>query len=316
VDVFENATRIPLVTVVEYLARLDPAARIRFVEDPRLIFHTSDVTALRERWTEHGRVFDVRTPILGMLGASSPLASFFTEDVLGAHDEERLLAFYDTLHHRLVEIFLEVDRRISPARAVRMDGEDAFSRRACAVVGVRPDTKTSFSRGPMLALGRLFGVRPGTRDALDAALQTALPTYSIDIDDVIPRDIPLIDEQTATLGAHAVLGRSVLGGHILGQTGLIRLSFGRIHDEELEGLLPGGHLHRGVRDVVEQSTVGLADVEIDAEIASGLEPIVRLGDEQTCLGANALLGRAPDASPLHVRISLGAEERVVYGPSE
>lgn len=310
----EELARVPLFTLVEHLRRLDPNARIRFLEDPRLVFHPSDVTEVRERRGDDGRIFEIRTPILGVLGSGSPLASFFTEDVLRSlsNDDDQVLAFFDTLHHRVVELLIEAERRASPGRIVRIDGEDTFSRRARATAGIPNEAPHGVRREAFLGLGRLLGVRPRTTDALDAALQLALPEYSIRIDDFIARDIPLADGQNAVLGRHAVLGTALLGGHVIGQTGLVRLAFGRVHDDELADLSPGGRLHRVLSDVVDRTTGGFIEAEIDVEIARGHEPLLRLGDETTRVGAGALLGRADDAPPLHVRIPLHGDRDVTY----
>lgn len=317
-ELFESANRIPLFALVQHLARLDPNARIRFRQDPRLIFHSSEVTKLDEAWIEGKRVFEVQTALLGVIGASSPLATFFSEDVLGelSRDDETLLAFYDTLHHRLLELLVEADRRASPVRIVRVDGEDAFTRRARAVAGTRPWRTGGFPREAMLGLGRLVGVRPRTLDALVAALRVALPAYSIRVDDFIARDIELMDDQRAVLGLHAFLGMSLLGGHVVRQTGLVRLSLGPVRQDELESLSPGGEVFRLLFDIVEQATSGLVDAELDVELARGDEPVVRLGDERTPLGAGALLGRADDAPPVRVRIPLTVDASLTYGAAE
>ena len=317
-EIFDRARRIPLFALVQYLKRLHPTARLRYLEDPSLTFHSSDVTDLAERWTPTGRIFDIRTPILGVIGASSPLASFFTEAVLAdlGNDDSKVLAFHDILHHRLVELLVDAERRSLPSYVVRGDGEDAFTRRVRAGVGIRDDQPYGFSREAMLGLGRLLVTRPHTSDALKAALTLALPAHLIRFDHLVARDVPLEATQTAVLGRHATLGTSLIGGHVIGQTGLLRLSAGRVHGDELAALLPGGHLHRILAAVIEHSTTGLLDVELDVEVARGHEPSLRLGDERACLGAGALLGRAEDASPLHARIPISGDASVTYGPLE
>jgi type VI secretion system protein ImpH len=317
VDLFENANRIPLFALVQHLARVDPNALIRFRQDPRLIFHASEVTKLEEAWIEGKRVFEIHTALLGVIGASSPLATFFSENVLGAlsRDDETLLAFYDMLHQRLVELLVEADRRASPLRIARLDGEDTFTARARAASGTRSE-RNGFPREAILGLGRLVGVRPRTRDALVAALRVALPTYSIRVDDFIARDVSLTGEQRAVLGQHAFLGMSLLGGHVVRQTGLIRLSLGPVRKDDLPSLSPGGDVFNVLFDVVEESTAGLVDAELDVELARGDEPVVRLGDERTPLGAGALLGRADDAPPVCVRIPLAVDAGLTYGSAE
>ncbi len=326
-DLFERAAQIPLFSLVQHLARLDPTARIRFLGDPRLVFHASEVSELRERWTDAGRVFEVRTPVLGIVGAESPLASFFTEDVLRdlAFDEERALVLYDTFHHRLVELLIDADRRTSPGRAVRSDGADVFTSHARAVARSRlapaaildpRAASPGLSREAMLGLGRILGVRPRVTEALDAALQVALPMHAIRIEDLLARDVAIADDQRAILGQHASLGMSLLGGHVPLQTDLLRLSLGPVDREELAALSPEGRLHGILADVVEQMTSGLVCAELEVTVAHGHEPALRLGDEGARLGPRALLGRAPSAAPLRARIPLSTDGIVTFGSDD
>ena len=110
----DRARGIPFVTLVEHLERrlsTQPVGAtgllrnelLRFRHDPELVFHTSDVASMR--LGPGGRIVLTST-FLGATGAVSPLATFFTEDILRdrAQDGSSLGAFYDLFHHRLLAL--------------------------------------------------------------------------------------------------------------------------------------------------------------------------------------------------------------------
>jgi type VI secretion system protein ImpH len=331
-----RARRLPFFALVQHLERLDPAAApvggrgpvsaesIRFHHDVNLVFHPGDVAALRFVTRRGSSLAVLTTTFLGIVGSVSPLATFFTEDVLRgeAHDDPTLRAFYDVFHHRLIALLYRALSRAVPGAEVRARGDDRVTLRSLAMVGLVPASAEGASSPPgssaravtpreWLGASRALGRRPRSRDALEAALRLALPHLPSTVIDFVPRDVPLAEDQRAQLGvANVTLGRGArLGRHLLRQSGLVRVAVGPVDRGAFDGLMPGGVDHARVRGAVDAVLGGLLDAEVEIEIACGAEPRARLGGSGggsvgTRLGRTALVVRPRTSVPVRARVAL------------
>jgi type VI secretion system protein ImpH len=298
-----RAREIPFVALVEHLARLfgtrvGEAALvrdepIRFRHDPSLIFHTGDVASMEVR----DGVVEVTSTFLGATGAVSPLAAFFTEDLLRADaaDGPTLGAFYDLLHHRLLALTFRALARRRPVFGVSRAGNDPLTVRALATLGLGPKRADApLSTLALLGRGRLLARRPRGREALEQALALAFPRLRVAVADFVERRVSLPREQRFSLGrANHALGRETrLGRHRQAQSDRIRLRLGPVDRPAFERLLPGGPDHRALLRVVREITGGLLDVEVELEVLRGEEPRASLGNPGRRSASGAALGRS------------------------
>lgn len=298
-----RAREIPFIALVEHLARLfgtrvgeatllreEP---IRFRHDPSLVFHTGDVASMEVR---DGVVW-VTSTFLGATGAVSPLAAFFTEDLLRADaaDGPTLSAFYDLLHHRLLALTFRALARSRPAFGVVRSGNDPLTRRALSTLGLGPKrAEAPLSSLALLGRARLLARRPRGREALEQALALAFPRLRVTVTDFVERRVALPREQRFCLGqSNHQLGRETrLGRHRQAQSDRIRLRLGPVDRPAFERLLPGGPDHRALLRVVREITGGLVDVEVEIEVERGEEPRASLGRPKGASTSGALLGRS------------------------
>jgi type VI secretion system protein ImpH len=320
-----RAPRIPFVTLIEHLERLltgappvgtSPLARdevIRFRHDPSLVFHASDIAKMRVV----GKSVDVTSTFLGATGAVSPLASFFTEDVLRseAQDSATLGAFYDLFHHRLLALCYRALRRSRLAWSIHESGADVLTGRALASAGLWPKREdAALSSVAMLGRARVLARRPRSRQALEAALALAFPSLRVRIVDFFPRRVRLADEQRLRVGRqnHRLGAETRVGRHMTGQSDVVRLEMGPVDRTTFDLLLPGGRENRRLRRVVDDITGGMLDVEVEIEILKGEEPRAALGRRPGAttgarLGRSSLVLLSRSPRSLRVRISLGAD---------
>lgn len=298
-----RAREIPFVALVEHLARLfgtrvgeatllreEP---IRFRHDPSLVFHTGDVASMEVR---DGVVW-VTSTFLGATGAVSPLAAFFTEDLLRADaaDGPTLSAFYDLLHHRLLALTFRALARSRPAFGAVRSGNDPLTRRALSTLGLGPKrAEAPLSSLALLGRARLLARRPRGREALEQALALAFPRLRVAVTDFVERRVALPREQRFCLGqSNHQLGRETrLGRHRQAQSDRIRLRLGPVDRPTFERLLPGGPDHRALLRVVREITGGLVDVEVEIEVERGEEPRASLGRPGGASTSGARLGRS------------------------
>jgi len=320
-----RAPRIPFVTLIEHLERLYPGAPpvgtsalardevIRFRHDPSLVFHASDIAKMRVV----GATVDVTSTFLGATGAVSPLASFFTEDVLRseAQDSVTLGAFYDLFHHRLLALCYRALRRSRVAWSIHESGADVLTGRALASAGLWPKREgAALSSVAMLGRARILARRPRSRQALEAALALAFPLLRVRIVDFFPRRVRLADEQRLRVGRqnHRLGASTRLGRHMTGQSDVVRLEIGPVGRATFDLLLPGGRENVRLRKVVDDVTGGMLDVEAEIEILEGEEPRAALGRRPGAtvgarLGRSSLVLHSQSRRSLRVRIALGAD---------
>ncbi len=318
-----RARRVPFFALVRHLERLfqadarvgglGPAAAevVRFRHDIHPIFHASDITRLRV--VHHGDALRVEltTGFLGVVGSVSPLANYFTDDVLRAEslDEESVRAFYDLFHHRLIAFVYSAELRASAWAEIRADGSDRVTRRSLNFAGLtaRPAGEAGLAPRQWLGLARVMGRRPRTRDALERALAVGFPGTPIRVIDFLTRDVALPASERSQLGVRNVdLGRGArLGARLLRQSGLLRLVVGPVDRAAFDALLPGTVNHSRLRAIVDSVTGGMLDVDAEIEIRRGEEPRARLGARYgTRLGSNTLVVRPRTDRSLLVRVPL------------
>jgi type VI secretion system protein ImpH len=323
-----SARRIPFFALARHLSRvlpspapiggLGPVAEevIRFRHDVQPIFHAGDVTGLRVLRRNGKRVVEITTAFLGIVGSVSPLANYFTDDVLRADslDETALRSFYDLFHHRLIAFVYGANLRAAPSWEVRGDGSDRVTRRSLALTASPRPADGAAGLGLLQwgGLARILGRRPRSRTALEAALLLAFPAMPIRVLDFLSRDVALPSRERAQLGVRNVtLGRGArLGSRLLRQTGLVRLAAGPLDRAAFDALLPGAPDHARLRAVLDSVTGGMLDADADLQIAFGEEPRARLGRAYgTRLGGAAVLTRPRTAGALRVRVPLTGDAR-------
>jgi type VI secretion system protein ImpH len=323
VELTRTARRIPFFALVRHLARLFPSSppvgglgpvseeAIRFRHDVQPIFHASDVTDLRIVRRGEAQTVELSTGFLGVIGSVSPLANFFTEDVLRAEslDEIALRSFYDLFHHRLIAFVYGAHLRAAPSWEVRADGTDRVTRRSLALAGSPRPVGGALGLSPLQwgGLARVIGRRPRGRAALEAALVLAFPNMPIRVIDFLSRDVNLPSRERARLGVcNVTLGRGArLGSRLLRQTGLVRLSAGPVGRMAFDALVPGGTDHGRLRAIVDSVTGGMLDADAEIQIAFGEEPRARLGSRFGArLGSTAVLARPRTTRELRVRVPL------------
>lgn len=322
----DRAPRIPFVTLIEHLERLLAGAApvgtsglvrdeaIHFRHDPSLVFHSSDIARMHVGGPAS---VDVTSTFLGATGAVSPLASFFTEDLLRSQtqDNPTLGAFYDLFHHRLLALCYRAMRRSRLAWSMHGNGADLVTGRALASVGLWPRREeAALSSLAMLGRARILARRPRSRQALEAALALAFPALRVRLVDFFPRRVRLGDEQRLRVGKknHRLGAETRIGRHMVGQSDLVRLEIGPVDRTTFDLLLPGGRENLRLRKVVDDITGGMLDVEAEIELLKGEEPRASLGRRPGAttgarLGRSSLVLRSRSTQSLRVRIALGAD---------
>jgi len=287
---------------------------IRFLHDPALVFHASDISGIKlvERSGLPPRV-DLTTTFLGLVGASSPLATVFSEDVLKAEwrDEYSLRSFYDIFHHRLVSLFFRAWHRTRFAAAFQGDGSDVFSRRMLSFVGVdlggaRP--KRGLSPLELLALAPLVAGGGKTARTMQIVLERFTKT-KVQVEQFVARQVSIGEEQRCLLGVQncTLNDDFVIGSQVIDRSGRFRVVVGPVDYETFETLMPGGRRHAHLREVIMQFSPGHLEPELEVFVGAEQTPRFQLaGESGSQLGVTTHL--APDeAKPMRARVMLSED---------
>jgi|CZKU01.1.fsa_nt_gi type VI secretion system protein ImpH len=262
------------------------AEAIRFLHDPSLVFHSSDIASIRVVPQPDGPArIDVTTTFLGLIGPSSPLATVFSEDVLNAEfrDQPSLRSFYDLFHHRLISLFFRSWHRARFSAAFQPEGTDPFTRRMLAFVGVDLEgAAPQRGLGPLdlLALAPLLVAGGRTARTLQIALERVVKG-SVRIDQFVARTVQIGQDQRCLLGVQncTLDADFAIGSTVTDCSGRFRVVVGPVDYATFESFMPGGREHARLRDVIMQLSPGHLEPELEIFVGAAHTPRFQLGRE-------------------------------------
>lgn len=263
------------------IGHLGPAAResVWFRNDARLIFATADVTGI----STQGNHVVVTTTFLGLTGTTTPLAIFFAEDVIRSDDSagEALAAFYDLFHHRTISFIYRAWAKYRPMPQFLANGEDSFTRRSLALIGVAPDTPIAKGALPafdQLSLAPVLTGRVRSARTLKLVLARVFPGTPMDIESFVERRVVLEESERTRLGqVKTTIGRDfTVGRSVRDRSGRFRVRVGPVDHATSERFLPGGRDFPRLRDIIEHFTRGVLEAEMDVELDQSANPRFRL----------------------------------------
>jgi type VI secretion system protein ImpH len=283
------------------IGELGPARReaIRFVHDTQLIFHAADITEISPRVIRDGVPFtQVTSAFLGLYGTVSPLASYVSEE-------------YDIFHHRVLSLLYRAWKKYRFPAGFRIDGTDAFTKRALSFVGV--DAQAMPREGlpalQLLAVAPLLSIRTRPGRSLKLILERLFPDTDISVQSFIARRVLLKDDQLALLGVqNSALGQDLtIGRSVVDRSGRFRVGIGPVKYEVFEGLLPGGKYHPLLRKVIDQFSRGVLEVECEVTLDHADAPRFQLGAERGAkLGITTTL-RPPTGKAMTARFVMSED---------
>lgn len=255
---------------------------IRFRQDTSLTFSTTDVSQVSARaegddlWPANAsQPCGVMATFLGLHGAVSPLPSYFAEEVAKEGDGV-MRDFLDVFHHRWLSLFYRAISRYDAATEFTTDGQDIWSKRLLALVGLDAFDGAAPDREPPLPRWRLLRLAPVlcrprcTAWSLETALRDVLKDVvrgaEVAVEQFIGSWVPIHESQQTRLGiANSRLGRdTVLGRTAFDATGKFRITIGPIPRQEYDRLLADDRLLPRIHAIV--SLASRDDLEYDVAL--------------------------------------------------
>lgn len=255
---------------------------------------------------------------LALYGASSPLPSFYTEELIeearNDHDESR--RFLDIFNQSLYVLYY---RAFSAGRLGLRTIEEKDERIARLLQAL---SGFGFAREDSTGCADWLGALPAdlsciplltrhTRSArgLAVMLQFLLGRSGIDIEQCLPRVIPVPGQQRARLGGMR-LGEDVIGATVTDQEGAFRIHVYQVCRAELSDYLPGGEKLARMHAIVQRYLYLPLAWDLVLHLADNATRPARLG--MSTLGVSAFVCETQQVPARRFRIA--AHLRADSGP--
>jgi type VI secretion system protein ImpH len=233
----------------------DLLKRIRARPELSLAFPESDVTAIQELPDLPSR-FSITTTFLGLYGTSSPLPTFYTEDLLHEQAQDRSVSrdFIDIFNSRLYALYFAVWSHYRLCYKIEEAGDLETVHRLYCLLGYEGGTLRGHldDAYSLLRYTGLFIQRPRSAEGLRTLLADRLGEASVEIDQAVERSAVIPEDQRCYLDQSGCgLGETAyLGERIADRTGKIRVCIGPVKEAVFSALLPDQPLFREIGQMI------------------------------------------------------------------
>jgi type VI secretion system protein ImpH len=312
------------------LGQEGPASRetVRLRPSLSLAFPGSDVAAVEVLEDgETPRVL-VETNFLGLYGSTSPLPSFYAEELLqDSSDDSLVRGVLDLFHHRLLSLLYRCWKKYRPYLQFRPDGRDEFSWRLFCLIGMGIDEAAARCALPARWLLRYCGLlnqRPRSAAALRCVISDFFSGLPVEVTSYAERWVTIPDESRCRLGsANCRLGVDLqVGERVEDRAGKFRVTLGPMDLDTYIDFLPGRRNFDILSALARSCASDLLAYEIQLDLKTAGLPGMRLARDgmPPFLGETTWLGEreeivslrvpAPDAPPQPL-----ADETDQFAPS-
>jgi type VI secretion system protein ImpH len=258
-----------------------------------LAFPPRDLSSLR--WEDPEGVPQLEVNFFGLYGVSSPLPTFYTEDLIGEQNEDGSTArdFLDILHGVLYPLLYDSWEKVRLSLRAYEKGEEEVENLFHVFTGLsQPVFREADPLCPTaLRYAGLLTLHPRSARGLEEILSDVLEGVRVEIEQCVERTVPLPEEQRLFLGARLPLGEeTVLGDRIRNRSNQIRIRIGPVDNRGFETLLPARENFRKVAFWQEFYLTDPVSAEVSLLLEDREPEPVRLGATRRCrLGLDAWL---------------------------
>lgn len=287
--------------------------RIRVRPDLSLAFPESDITLIEEcPLKDEGEPpsFLITATFLGLYGTSSPLPTFYTEELFDEQSKDRSITrdFLDVLNAPLFHLYFKIWSKYRLFYKVVEQKDSETLERLYCLLGLeerelQKQTADSFSLLRYLGLISQF---PRSAEGLRCMLADRLGEPNLEIEQCVPRIAMIPQDQRGYLGKSCnILGRdSYLGMQVIDRTGKFLICAGPLESERFQCLLPDQpsfqDLARLVRFYLNQPFVWGLQLVVEKD---EIKPVV-LGEKRwSQLGWNSWIF-SPGFTPVNTSVEL------------
>ena len=205
-------------------------------------FPHMDLDALK--WGEDGKTALLDVNFFGIYGVSSPLPTFYTEDLIDYQNNDNTAPrdFLDILHGALYPLLHDSWKKYRLSLRAYEDEEDNVLDWFHTFTGLSeaPYRSQDPLYSTTLRYAGLLTQHPRSAKGLEAILSDVLGQTPVSIEQCPEKSVPIPKDQLLILGHSLRLGEdTVLGERITDRTNQIRIRVGPVENDAFDRLLPG-----------------------------------------------------------------------------
>lgn len=265
--------------------RSEEEESIRVRPELSLAFPPADVATIEEVNREKP-FYQITATLLGLYGSSSPLPTFYTEDLLdeAAEDMSVTRDFIDIFNHRLYLLLFRCWVKYRLFLQVIEENDPGVLGKLFCLIGLgeqelRKDLPESYS---LIRYTGLFTQFPKSASGLKTLLQDALGGIPLEVIPCLKRTVKIPPDQRLLLGppGNALGENSFLGEEIDDRMGKFRLRIGPLKSDPFHGLLPGRPDHQKLTFLTKFYLLDVLEYDIELILAEKEAETVSLGVSQ------------------------------------
>ncbi len=267
---------------VEY-ERLFDSVRVR--PELGLSFPSTDIVSVDKY--EHGQkdIYKITAAFMGLYGSSSPLPTFYTEDLIDEQREGGSITreFLDVINGQFYRHFFAIWEKYSVFHQLTENPDNRFHGYLYSLLGLAGhNARQSYEHSnKFLAYIGLVSQSPRSASGLRSILSDSLQIDTVEVEQCVQYMADISEDQHFSLGLtnHCLGENSHLGSQVADMMGKFRIHISSLTGKNLQLILPDSHLykllHECVRLYLDQPLTW--DVELDV-MAEEIET-TQLGNE-------------------------------------
>ncbi len=246
-------------------------------------FPPSDIESIEE-YTDANEQnsFKIEASFLSLYGASSPLPTFYTEELLAEASDDASASrdFLDIIHQRLYLLFFQSWLKYRQFQQISEEEDNSHIERLYCLLGMgEPEFRNKIEKPKdLLRYIGLFSQAPRSALGLKTLLSDALH-LPVDILSCLERKAKIPEDQKIQLGRNLVgLGNdSFLGEEIGDRMGKFRIKVGPLSEPDYRAFFPGSDLYKKLTTLTDLFVVDPLEYDIEVTMAGQQAKTVCLG---------------------------------------
>ncbi len=216
--------------------KIAPSIRVR--PDLNLDYAHADIAEITKH--ESDNQYEILTTFMGLYGVSSPLPSFYTEELLDLQWEEEHASreFLDIIHYHLYPLLYSAWSKYQFAHQAIEHKNDLYWNLLFSLFGLGDAKLTGKiqDRTKLLPYLGIYTQQPRSALGLKTILCHFLNSESIDIKPCVPRKVAIPEAQKISLGqsAHCLGETAHIGGYVEDRSGKFLITIGPISGDEFQ----------------------------------------------------------------------------------
>lgn len=262
---------------------------LRIRPELSLGFPGSDICELKKEEGQKQSRYRITASFMGLYGASSPLPTFYTEELLAENREDLsgLRDFLDIFNNNFfIKLYKTWARHRLAVRIVEEEDQEALERAFCLIGMGHESLREQFTETyQALRYAGLYTQHPRSAQGLQVVISDRLGGIGVQIKQCQIQKLAVPEDQRLYLGqqGHCLGEDTLLGSEIVEHNNKIGIHIGPLDAEQFQEFMHGNKLHKAIEEHVRLFCI--------QPLAYDLTLWVRRGQYQTTtLGAGAWSG--------------------------